>query len=106
MPITKQITIYYYIGPFNMFAKIFNTSFGQVLVKLGEAYEIGVVEVRFYVELVELKVGICSTEFLFDGPDAWSRAEAYFYSVDEKVAITQAHKIIDRMQYHQNCRIV
>lgn len=102
MPITKQITTYYYIRPFNMFAKIFNTSFGQVLVKLDESREIGVVEVRFYVELVDLKLGICSTEVFFDGPDAWSRAEAYFYKVNEKLAIAKVHRLIDEMQVYQN----
>lgn len=102
MPITKQITTYYYIGPFNMFAKIFNTSFGQVLVKLDESREIGVVEVRFYVELVDLKLGICSTEVFFDGPDAWPRAEAYFYDVDEKLAIAKVRRLIDTMQTYHN----
>ena len=85
-----------------MFAKIFNTSFGQVLVKLDESFQLGVVEVRFYVELVDLKLGICSTEVVFDGPDAWSRAEAYFCNVDEKLALTKVHRLIDEIQTYEN----
>ena len=65
------------------FAKIFDTTIGQVLVKIDSAEADGFeAEVRIYFEPVGF--GVCSTAFSFDN---WDKAESAFELVDAEEAL-------------------
>lgn len=68
-----------------MFAKLFDTELGQILVKLGEDEH---VEIRVYFEPAELDLGVCESALLFKGEDdvAWDKAEAAFEKFDAEFA--------------------
>lgn len=69
-----------------MFAKLYDTDKGQIVVML-QSNDEGNPEIRFFVEPPGL--GVCSMAFSFDGDDdnTWNAAEASFDKVDEAMAV-------------------
>ena len=69
-----------------MFAKLYESKRGQVLVKLDTSHDHYVPEVRFYFQPREF--GVCSAAVSFiDDDDGWDKAEKYFKSIDKKGAL-------------------
>lgn len=67
-----------------MFAKLFDTEQGQILVKLDDA-EDGEPEVRFYVQPAGM--GVCSLAITFPGKDGFSSARRVFEGVTLGTAV-------------------
>lgn len=75
------------------FARLFETENGQILVKV-DADQDGVPEVRFYASPPGL--GVCSSAILFwESDSGWERAEEFFDTVDQEMAIKAAKVIFD-----------
>jgi hypothetical protein len=79
-----------------MFAKLFETKIGQILVKLDDGEDAP--EVRYFFEPPGL--GVCSVALQFaddsDG-EAWDKAEHAFDKTDEGVAIAMVENVITRL---------
>lgn len=74
-----------------MFAKLFETEIGQLLVKIDTSDECKP-EVRIYFEPPEL--GVCSIAWGFnDDDDGWSKADALFEKVDQDYAIRAVNRV-------------
>ena len=77
-----------------MFAKLFETDLGQILVKIDEG-DNGP-EIRYYFEPEGL--GLCSIALQFaddeDG-EAWDKADSAFQKTDEGVAMSIVKRIVD-----------
>lgn len=74
-----------------MFAKIFETHVGQILVKKDRAEEDGYeAEVRFYFKPEGL--GVCSKAYSFD---TWEKADKAFDKVDKELATIAVKHVID-----------
>lgn len=74
-----------------MFAMIFETDVGQILVKKDRAEEDGYeAEVRFYFE--PKSMGVCSLAYSFD---TWETADEAFDEVDEELAVTIVKHVIN-----------
>ena len=76
-----------------MFAKLYETSVGQVLVKIDDGDG---PEVRFFFEPPNL--GVCSVALKFsDDDDGWDKAETAFKKVDEAQAVSIARSTIEKL---------
>lgn len=80
-----------------MFAKLFNTDLGQILIKIDDGGEGP--EVRYFFEPSGL--GVCSVALEFTDDDegkAWDKAEHAFNNTDESVAISMVKRVIPEIQ--------
>lgn len=78
-----------------MFAKLYETNFGQILVK-ADTDEDGRPEVRFYFEPDGF--GICNQAASFhDNDEGWDNQQKYFDSVDEAVATKLVEDSLNRL---------
>ena len=77
-----------------MFAKLYETDLGQILVKQ-DATEEGVPEVRFFFEPEDM--GVCSVALSFSDTEAgWSESDKAFNDVDENKAIGIVSGVLER----------
>jgi hypothetical protein len=78
-----------------MFAKLFETKIGQILLKVEASEDNGNPEVKFYFEPEEL--GVCSMSFTQrdDSDSSWDAAYDFFNSIDEDIAYKTVKKVID-----------
>lgn len=77
-----------------LFARLYDTDVGQVLVKLDEGD--GGPEVRYFFRPPGL--GVCSLAIEFSDDDAgWNKAEAWFESVDQPGATSVAVRAINEL---------
>lgn len=78
-----------------MFAKLYETNIGQILVKM-DASEEQKPEIRFFFEPEGL--GVCSTAMGFpDTEEGWDNQLILFNSVDEDQAIAIANGVIEQL---------
>lgn len=78
-----------------MFAKLYETYIGQILVKM-DASEDQKPEVRFFFEPQGL--GVCSSALTFpDTDEGWDNQLTTFNSVDEDQAIAMANAVIEQL---------
>ncbi len=71
-----------------MFAKLYDTEVGQILVKIDSNEETDRPEVRFYFEPKEL--GVCQMGVQFtpdENGSAWDQADKFFKEIDKEVAL-------------------
>jgi len=79
-----------------MFAKLYETEVGQVLVKLDSSPEECVPEIRFY--FMPPGLGVSSIAISFqDSEEGWDKAEIGFNNVDEEKALSLAKIAIDHL---------
>lgn len=79
-----------------MFAKLFETKLGQILVKIDDGDDSP--EVRYFFEPKGL--GVCSMALQFADDHegtAWDKAEYAFSETDEEVAISMVEKVIEQL---------
>lgn len=80
-----------------MFAKLFETTLGQILAKLDQGDE-GKPEVRVYFEPGE-GLGLCSMSFNFTDTDkGWDQAEKILLDMDELTAIKIVEGIVNDLR--------
>jgi len=79
------------------FAKLYETDYGQILVKLDACSETAVPEVRFYVKPPGL--GVCSLALKFkDTDEGWDKAEEAFDKINEPRAVDAVREVMDMGQ--------
>lgn len=77
-----------------MFAKLYESNIGQILVKLDEGDKGP--EVRFYFKPDLL--GVCSLATQFDDTDSgWQKAESFFQKVDYEAAYRIASETLNKI---------
>ena len=79
-----------------MFAKLYKTKLGQILVKFDTDGDECNPEVRFYFRPDGL--GVCSTAIVFNDDDSgWDKAEKLFNEINKKRAVKTVTKIIEHI---------
>lgn len=77
-----------------MFAKLFDSQKGQILVKVDSNPDDGHPEVRFYCEPKGLGVSSIAVGF-GDSDEGWEVADRFFESVDQSIAEEYACAVFD-----------
>lgn len=78
-----------------MFAKLYETHLGQILVK-ADADEEGRPEVRFYFK--PQTFGVCSMAVSFaDTDDGWDKQESFFNAVSQEKAVEVVNGVLSEL---------
>ena len=86
-----------------MFAKLYETDRGQILVKFDTDNDECAPEVRFYFEPEGL--GVCSTSVIFSDDDSgWDKCEKFFNRVDEVEALDVINKMLEAISNDQRVK--
>ena len=80
-----------------MFAKLYETKYGQILVKLDNDNDDSVPEIRFYFKPPEL--GICTIAVLYkDTAEDWDKANKILEQITEEDATRHVGKALDAIE--------